>query len=159
MAEPGEFYSAPGPAASWTRSRAESVSVGLLQGRRGRVAWANSKLAELAGEIGAGELEGRALDTLVMDAGGGLPEWVSSGVAEAAVECWLLRREKDPLTVAVRCLGEGEVPGESWWEVHRVSHHLIRANRELEELVARVERNTGEREELLTVVSHELRSR
>ena len=43
-------------------------------------------------------------------------------------------------------------------EVQRLSHHLLRANRELEELHARVERNTGEREELLTVVSHELRT-
>ena len=47
--------------------------MGLLQARRGRVAWANSKLAELAGEKASSELEGRALDTLVMDAGGCLP--------------------------------------------------------------------------------------
>ena len=79
MAEPGESHSAPGPAASWTRHLAESVSVGLLQGRRGRIAWANAKLAELVGEKTPSELEGRALDTLVMDAGGGLPDWVSSG--------------------------------------------------------------------------------
>jgi signal transduction histidine kinase len=71
----------------------------------------------------------------------------------------------------VRCLGEGEVPGEGWWEiqdltqlraleaeVHRLSHHLLRTNRELEELHSRVERNAREREELLTVVSHELRT-
>jgi signal transduction histidine kinase len=171
MAEPGEFHGTPGPAATWVRYLAERVSVGLLVGRDGRVAWANTELAELVGEKAPIELEGRALDTLVMDAGGGLPDWASSGTPESGVECWLLRREKDPLTVVVRCLGDGEASGDSWWEirdltelraaeaeVHRLSRHLRRANRELEELYARVERNTGEREELLTVVSHELRT-
>jgi signal transduction histidine kinase len=150
---------------------AEALSVGLLEGRRGRVAWTNTKLAELAGEKASSDLEGRALDTLVMDAGSGVPDWVSSGVVGHAVECWLLRREKDPLTVAVRCLSGGGSPGEGWWEiedltrlrdteaeVQRLSHHLLRSNRELEELHARIERNAGEREELLTVVSHELRT-
>jgi signal transduction histidine kinase len=68
-------------------------------------------------------------------------------------------------------MGGGEVPGQGWWEiedvtqlrtaeaeVHRLSHQLLRANRELEELRAHVERTAGEREELLTVVSHELRT-
>jgi signal transduction histidine kinase len=150
---------------------AEAVSLGLLKGKGGRIAWANAKLAELVGEKASSDLEGRVLDTLVMDAGGGVPDWVSGSVARSAVECWLLRREKDPLTVAVRCLDGGEVPGGGWWEiqdltqlraaeaeVHRLSHHLLRANRELEELHARIERNAGEREVLLTVVSHELRT-
>jgi signal transduction histidine kinase len=149
----------------------ETVSAGLLEGDRGRIAWANARLAELVGEKASSDLEGRALDTLVMDAGGGVPDWLSGSASPGAVECWLLRREKDPLTVAVRCLGGGEKPGASWWEiqdltevraaqaeVHRLSRHLLRANRELEELHGRIERNTGEREELLTVVSHELRT-
>jgi signal transduction histidine kinase len=140
-------------------------------GRDGRIAWTNARLAELVGEKASSDLEGRALDTLVMDAGGGVPDWVSSGAAESVVECWLLRKEKDPLTVVVRPLGRGEAPGEGWWEVrdvtelravqaevHRLSHHLLRANRELEELHARLERGAGEREELLSVVSHELRT-
>ncbi len=96
---------------------------------------------------------------------------LEAGWREAIVECWLLRREKDPLTVAVRCLGGGEAPGEGWWEiqdltrlraveaeVQQLSHQLTRANRELEDLHTRIERNAGEREELLTVVSHELRT-
>ena len=171
MAEPGESLSAPGPPARWTQRSAEAVSVGLLVGEGGRIAWANAKLAELVGEKASSDLEGRALDTLVMDAGEGVPDWVSSSVVGSAVECWLLRRERDPLTVAVRGLGEGDLPGEGWWEiqdltqlraveaeVHRLSRHLLRANRELEEVHARIERNAGEREELLTVVSHELRT-
>jgi signal transduction histidine kinase len=150
---------------------AESLSVGLLKGRGGRIAWANATLAELVGEKASRDLEGRALDTLVMDAGSGVPDWNSGSRAAGAVECWLLRREKDPVTALVRSLGGGEVPGEGWWEiqdlaqlralqaeVQRLSHHLLRANRELEELHARVERGAGEREELLTVVSHELRT-
>jgi signal transduction histidine kinase len=150
---------------------ADALSVGLLKGRRGRVAWTNAWLAELVGEKASSDLEGRALDTLVMDAGSGIPDWVSSSSAGQVVECWLLRREKDPLTVAVRSLGGTEVPGEGWWEIqdltrlravqeeaHQQSHQLLRANREIEELRAHVERNAGEREELLTVVSHELRT-
>ena len=171
MAKPGESVSAPGPAADWPRRMVESLSVGLLKGRGGRIAWANATLAELVGEKASRDLEGRALDTLVMDAGSGVPDWTSGSRAASAVECWLLRREKDPVTALVCSLGEGEVPGEGWWEiqdlaqlralqteVQRLSHHLLRANRELEELHARVERSTGEREELLTVVSHELRT-
>jgi len=150
---------------------AGSLSLGLLKGRDGRIAWTNAVLAELVGEKTSADLEGRALDTLVMDAGAGVPDWVSGNLAGCAVECWLLRREKDPLTVVVRSLGGSEAPGEGWWEirdltelravqaeVHRLSRHLLRANRELEELHARLERNEGEREELLTVVSHELRT-
>jgi signal transduction histidine kinase len=150
---------------------AESLSVGLLKGRGGRIAWANATLAELVGEKASRDLEGRALDTLVMDAGSGVPDWTSGSRAASTVECWLLRREKDPVTALVRSLGGGEAPGEGWWEiqdlaqlralqaeVQRLSHHLLRANRELEELHARVERSAGEREELLTVVSHELRT-
>ncbi len=145
--------------------------MGMLEGRCGRIAWANTTLAELAGEKASCDLEGRALDTLVMDAGGGVPDWVSSSAVGRAVECWLLRREKDPLTVAVRCLGGGEAPGDGWWEVqdltplraledeaHRLGQQLLRANRELEDSRARVERNASQREELLTVVSHELRT-
>jgi len=150
---------------------AEALSVGLLRGRDGRVVWTNAALAELVGEKAPEDLEGRALDTLVMDAGGGVPDWVSSRRPGVPLECLLLRRENDPLTVTVRSLGGGEVPGAGWWEIqdltrlrvleaeiHRLSHHQLRANRELEELRVRVERNAGEREELLTVVSHELRT-
>ena len=171
MAKPGESLSAPGLAAKWPRRMAEALSVGLLKGSDGRIAWTNPALAELVGEKASGDLEGRALDTLVMDAGSGVPDWISSNLTDCVVECWLLCREKDPLTVAVRFLGGGEAPGEGWWEirdltevrnaqaeVHRLSHHLLRANREAEELHARLERNEGEREELLTVVSHELRT-
>jgi signal transduction histidine kinase len=150
---------------------AETVSAGLLGSRRGEIAWANPMVAELVGEKAASDLEGRVLDTLVMDAGGGVPDWVSTPEAGKIVECWLLRRDKDPLTVAVRCLGGSEAAGEGWWEiqdltrlraveaeVHQLSRQLTRANRELEDLRARIERNAGEREELLTVVSHELRT-
>ena len=171
MAKPGESESAPGPAERWPRRMADALSVGLLKGDRGRIAWVNRRLAELVGEKASGDLEGRALDTLVMDAGGGVPDWMSSHAAGSAVECWLLRKERDPLTVVVRAMGGGEVPGQGWWEiedvtqlrtaeaeVHRLSHQLLRANRELEELRAHVERTAGEREELLTVVSHELRT-
>lgn len=171
MAKPGESESAPGHPSKWPRRMAEALSVGLLKGKGGRVAWTNARLAELVGEKASSDLEGRALDTLVMDAGSGVPDWVSSSSVGNVVECWLLRREKDPLTVAVRSLGGSEVPGEGWWEiqdltqlravqteVHQLSHQLLRANREIEELHARLERNTGEREELLTVVSHELRT-
>jgi len=171
MAKPGESVSAPGLAAKWPLRIGEALSVGLLKGSDGRIAWTNPALAALVGEKASGDLEGRALDTLVMDAGSGVPDWVSSSLTGCVVECWLLRRGKDPLTVAVRSLGGGKVPGEGWWEirdltgvrdvqaeVHRLSHHLLRANRELEELHARLEQNEGEREELLTVVSHELRT-
>lgn len=171
MAKPGESASAPGPGAEWLRRMAEALSVGLLRGRDGRVVWTNAALAELVGEKAPEDLEGRALDTLVMDAGGGVPDWVSSRRPGVPLECLLLRRENDPLTVTVRSLGGGEVAGEGWWEiqdltrlrvleaeVHRLSHHQLRANRELEELRVRVERNAGEREELLAVVSHELRT-
>ncbi len=150
---------------------ADALSVGLLKGKGDRVAWTNARLAELVGEKASSDLEGRALDTRVMDAGSGVPDWVSSGTVGSVVECWLVRREKDPLTVSVCFLGGSEVPGEGWWEVqdlcelravqeeaHQQSHQLLRANREIEELHARIERTTGEREELLTVVSHELRT-
>ena len=170
MAERGESQR-PGPDARWARRMAETVSVGLLGSRRGRIAWATRKVAELVGEKVASDLEGRALDTLVMDAGGGVPDWITKPAAGNTVECWLLRREKDPLTVAVHYLGEGEAPGEGWWEiqdltrlraveaeVQQLSHQLTRANRQLEDLHTCIERNAGEREELLTVVSHELRT-
>ena len=154
MTERGESQRA-GPDARWAWRMAETVSAGLLGSRRGRITRANPKVAELVGEKTPMDLEGRALDTLVMDAGGGVPDWVSSPAAGTTVECWLLRREKDP--------------GEGWWEiqdltrlraveaeVQQLSHQLTRANRELEDLHTRIERSAGEREELLTVVSHEL---
>ena len=123
MAESGEFRSAPAPGASWSQGLAESFFTGLLQGRRGRIVWANAKLAQWIGEKASSDLVGRALDTLVMDAGRGLPNWASRSMTENAVECWLLRREEDPLTVAVRCLGGGGAAGESWWEVQDFCHH------------------------------------
>ena len=63
MAAPGEVQTAPDPAECRTRRIAEVLSVGLLEGRRGRVAWANSRLADLAGEKASCDLEGRVLDT------------------------------------------------------------------------------------------------
>lgn len=171
MLEPGESESAPGLDAGWAQRLVQALSLGLLEGRRGRVVWANERLAELVGEKHPGDLHGRALDTLVMDAGAGIPNWASGAASAAGIECWLLRRERDPLTVSVRCLGGGDGPGHGWWEVRdltplrsveaevdRLSRQLLRASRELDELHLCMERNAGEREELLTVVSHELRT-
>jgi signal transduction histidine kinase len=150
-------------------SLADTVSLGLLACRGGRVVWANPALARLARVAGPEALLGRGADALLADAGHGLPDWVwgeTAGAPEGgALECALLPDAGERRAVRLRALGAG------LWEVadvtelralareaHRLGAELLAAQRDLGELQARVEREAKERDELLSVVSHELQT-
>jgi len=147
---------------------ADRVSVALLECRGGRIAWANRALAALAGAGDPDALRGRSPDALVEDAGAGLPDWLGGEVApagEPAVECRLRTADGGRRTVRVRPLGSG-----TWElrdvtplraleaEVHQLGAELLEARRELEITRGRLEGEAKEREELLSVVSHELQT-
>jgi signal transduction histidine kinase len=150
-------------------SLADAVSVGLLECRGGRVVWANAALARLATAAGPEALLGRGADALLLDAGHGIPDWVwgeaAGARAERDLECGLACETGARRLVRVRALGAG------LWEVadaselrslaqenHRLGCELRDAHREIGELQARVDQEAKERDELLSVVSHELQT-
>ena len=196
-------------------SLADAVSVGLLECRGGRIAWANARLASWLAMEEATDLLGRGADTLVRDLGEGLPDWLageapslaategSSGLppglpsqwpadvpAQGAVGVPTQRSPGVPTqrtagvlcerTAGVLCVLEGRGPqrrvrvrplGSGVWEfedvtgrsglkgeVHRLGSDLLSARRSIDALRARLERESKNRDELLSVVSHELQT-
>lgn len=149
-------------------SLADAVASGLLECRDGRITWANPALAELAGATEARALVGRSADTLFESTGSGLPDWVSGDASRAVangLSCELVRSDGERRAVRVRALGEGafEVRDESSQrslerEVHRLGVALLAANREVAHLRECLSHERGERDDLLSVVSHELQT-
>ncbi len=143
----------------------EVLRDGLAVLREGRVAWASPRLADLAGRSGGGAgLAGVPVAELFCDAGRGLP----AGDAPRAVECQLRRSDGELRTVLCRP-APSAAPG--LWIVEDVTHvralegellrrsrQVHRTNRELEALRERLRRDETDRDELLQVISHELRT-
>jgi signal transduction histidine kinase len=150
-------------------SLADAVSVGLLECRGGRVVWANAALARIARVAGPQALHGRGADALLADVGHGLPDWVwgeaARGPAEHDLECALACDAAPRRLVRVRALGAGVWEIEDVTELralaqenHRLGAELLAAHREIGELQARADEDAKERDELLSVVSHELQT-
>jgi signal transduction histidine kinase len=158
----GERAGAPAPV---LRALGEALRDGLALLRGGRVAWVSARLADMAGRgAGPGGLEGEPVAELFRDAGRGIPD----GDAVRAVECQLRRSDGELRTVSCRPATHA-APG--LWIVEDVTHvralegellrrsrQVHRANRELEGLRERLRREGVERDELLQVISHELRT-
>jgi len=143
---------------------ASAVPCGVVLVRDGCVAWANERLAELAGR--EGPLVGAKLGDLLCDSGDGLPD--PEGPEE--VEC-ALPRPGGALTVRCRRAWPESSGEPAAWvledvsrlrvlerELLRAGQELSLANREMEGLRERLRSERAEREELLTLVSHELRT-
>jgi signal transduction histidine kinase len=160
--EAAEGAGAPAPA---LRALGEVLRDGLAVLCGDRVAWASARLADMAGRAAQpAALEGLGVEELFQDAGRGLP----GGDSARAVECRLRRSDGELRTVSCRP-APGAGPG--LWIVEDVSHvraiegellrrsrQVHRANRELEGLRDRLRREEAERDELLQVISHELRT-
>jgi signal transduction histidine kinase len=148
-------------------SLANAVSVGLLECRSGRIVWANEALARLL-DTTPEALCGRSPDAFLRDAGAGLPDWLGGETMPGpagVVGCTLEGPDGSRRSVEVRALGTGgfEVVDVSERcrleaETHRLGAELLAAHRELETLRARLEEESKEREDLLSVVSHELKT-
>ncbi len=136
--------------------------------RGGEISWASAGLAALAGVARAEALRGRAWGKLFSDSGFGVPE--GSGV----VECGLVRPRLEPVSVSVDRVAldakEDADPPEAYRvrdlrslrtledEVLRSARRLHAINRELAAARERLQRDAEERDDLLTVLSHELRT-
>ncbi len=141
---------------------ADALSDGLAVCRDGRIVWANARLAELAGAADADALVGSDWAGLLESAE--LPE-AGSGRA-AAVH---LKRGDEARSLVVRSLRAAGAD-ELWVvqdqthvrsleeEVLRLGRELHRLYRDLERMRERARREVDDREELLTVVAHELRT-
>ncbi len=171
MSRAAAWESRPQPQGAATRLLANAVGDGVAICRAGRIVWANDRMAAVAGQRRADELVGRCIEELFDG-----PEQGASSAAEIAatarpVECRLRRFDGEVRRMLARrvMLGAGE--DESAWvfqdlshvrnlesEVMRMGRALHAANRELESLRERARREAEEREELITVVSHELQT-
>jgi signal transduction histidine kinase len=139
---------------------ADALGEGLVVCRAGRIEWANSRLAELFGAVSAEALAGDELAAHF--------EGDERPAAGRAVAC-RLRRPGAARSVVVR--GLALAGGEEVYLVQDQTHvqaleeellksgrELAQLHRELERLRERTRREHAEREELLTVVAHELRT-
>jgi signal transduction histidine kinase len=145
----------------------DATTDGLALVRAGRVVWANAALAHLAGARDAKELVGAPLEDLFADAGHGVPD----GSCEGPLRCRLLRPGGEPRAVVVE-----PIPATSarpnlalrvrdLTDLHTLESEVLRsgrqlhdANREVIALRERLRVETAEREEIVTVVAHELRT-
>lgn len=135
----------------------------------GKVQWLNRALGELSGESDPSTLLGRPWADLFVDAGFGLP------LSRSVIECGLVRPGLEPFPVSVDHLafedgGEGDEFFQSFRvrdlrpqrtledEVLRSGRRLHAINRELASTRERLQHEASERDEMLNVISHELRT-
>ncbi|MEE8509287.1 MAG: HAMP domain-containing sensor histidine kinase [Myxococcota bacterium] len=167
MSQAGECPSGPSGAeiAEIAKRLAAAAGDGLLLIRDGRIDGVNPRLLEMANLGSASKWRGAELAEAFEDTGGGIPELAATG----AVEC-ALRRADGPSRIVicqpVWCDDDGATGA---WLIQDVTHlraveqellraekDLHRVNRALTSLQERLRAHQAEREELLTVVSHEL---
>ncbi len=130
----------------------------------GSIAWANARLAEIAGRA---SLVGMKLDDLIDDLGDGLP----GDPGSAPAECEIQRPNGERRAVLCRCAQRDAEHLTATWviddvtrarrlegELLQASQELSRLHRELESARERMRRENAERQELLDGVSHELRT-
>ena len=146
----------------------DATTDGLALVRAGRVVWANAALAQLAGAPDAKDLVGMALEDLFADAGHGVPD----GALEGPHRCRLLRPGAEPRAVVVEPIFASAGAGphaalrvRDVTDLHTLESEVLRsgrqlhdANREVIALRERLRVETAEREEIVTVVAHELRT-
>jgi signal transduction histidine kinase len=166
----GQAAEIEGPAkasAETLEQLARMAPLGFAMVREGQLRWANAALAELAGRPDAEALVGLSFSELCADGGQGLP----SASREQAVECTLRRPVGAERRVIWRLAWRELAPGtDAWWiedvtqlrmlerEILRTSQELQRSNRELASLGDELRGERDGREELLSVISHELRT-
>lgn len=172
MSQAAEHPSGPRDAEIAERLAA-AAGEGLLWIRDARIDGTNPRLLEMANLESASAWMGAKLAEVFGDTGGGIPD----PAAPRVVECALRRRDAPSRTVTchpVRLDGLDGFGGEGAhgvWLIRDVSHlreveqELLRANKELHSanraqasLEERLHAELAEREELLTVISHELRT-
>ena len=144
---------------------AEAMPEGVVLLREGRIVWASRRLVEMAGWGSADALVDAEFSELLLDTGQGLP-----GAGQRSAECGLQRANGQELTVVCRPWPEIE-PGTDAWviedasrvreleaELLRMSRDLHRANRDVAGLRDQMRRASADRQELLGVLAHELRT-
>jgi signal transduction histidine kinase len=145
----------------------DATSDGLALVRAGRVVWANAALAQLAGAPDPKDLVGAALEDLFSDAGHGIPD----GTCEGPLRCRLLRPGVEPRAVVVEPIAAPSARPNlalrvrDVTDLHTLEAEVLRsgrrlhdANREVIALRERLRVETAERQEIVTVVAHELRT-
>ncbi len=156
----------PSPNLETLRRLLDASPDGYAAVRDGEVRWVSAGLARLLGEADADALSGKPWLALFADRGFGLPD------ARDVVECGLTRPGLDPYPVSVESveLRDDAGPAEGYRvcdlrtvrtledEVLRSGRRLHATNRELVGLRERIQREAEERGDLLTVLSHELRT-
>ncbi len=148
------------------------IDQGLAISRDGRICWASSGFARGIGPFeDPSEIVGRTLDSLIQEAGEELP--IEREAAERirrvrnATSC----REIELAELALDSARTGDGAREELWvlreampigeletEQHSLSQALVAAKRELAEVRESFRRELSERDQLLGVVAHELRT-
>ena len=158
-----------GPSAQNLRVLIDASPDGYALVREGCVEWANPALRDLRGGATEEELLGRPWRELFIDVGFGLP------LSGAVIECGLLRPGSEPIAVSVdHVLLDDPADSEAGYEGFRVcdlrtlrtledevlrsGRRLHAINRELAAAREREELEASERDEMLNVISHELRT-
>ncbi len=171
MARVVAWETQPQPQSAAARLLANAVCDAVAICRGGQILWVNERMAEAAGRRRADELIGGVIEELIEASEGGASRAADVAGTGRAFECRLLRAEGEPRCVIARRVILGAGADECAWvfqdvihvrnleaEVLRMGRALHAANRELESLRERVGRESEEREELITVVSHELQT-
>ena len=165
MSQAAEWERSAEPDDTLVRHLAAAMSDGLAWVRNRRIEWVNARLIEMSGVQSAEVLVGVPLGDAFADTGSGRPD----PTAPRAVECALTRPDGQRRTVICRPAGLEPFAAAEVWLIQDVTHvrqveqellragqDLHRGNRELATLRERLRSEQAEREELLTVVSHEL---
>ena len=140
--------------------------VAILRGRR--IVWANRRLVEMTGRGSVAGLLDADLDRLFVDSGHGLPD---PGVGDRPIECILRSASGRERTVIWRLAWPEISPSRDAWviedasrgpdleqELLHLSRELHRGNREITSLHGQLECERAERDNLINVLSHELRT-
>jgi signal transduction histidine kinase len=148
---------------------ANQTELGVALARDGRIVWLNPRLSRLLDPRDGRDATGLSPDSLLEDAGWGLPD----PLADKPVPCRLLTRDgsRGVEVTVVRDARPGEGAPDAIWLIRDVapgpdlegelvgtSRALHDANRELAVLREALGNETAERDQLLSVVSHELRT-
>jgi signal transduction histidine kinase len=150
---------------------AAHIDQGVAISRAGRVRWASARFARELGASNPTELVGRSMDSLIRDAGGTLPPADDAEAAICRVQTAKRDREIEIARIGATPSNSGDDSPEELWllrelppsgdsetERLQISRALVDAKHEVAQLREQLSGGISEREQLLGMVGHELRT-